>query len=65
MQYLHLVYLSDSMLKQIHRDEPCPDHNPVGGLALQGFRAGAGHLNGNLLVTDGPFVETKEYRVSS
>ena len=64
MQYLHLVYLSDGVLKQMHQDECCPD-SAARRLALQGLRASAGRCNGNGLVTDGPFVETKEYRVSS
>jgi hypothetical protein len=65
MQYLHLVYLADGMLNQMHQDERCPDSAAVRRLARQGLRASAGCLNGNGLVTDGPFVETKEYRVGS
>jgi hypothetical protein len=64
MQYLHLVYLSDGVAKQMHQDERCPDP-AARRLALRGLRASAGRCNGNGLVTDGPFVETKEYRVSS
>jgi hypothetical protein len=65
MQYLHLVYLSDGMVNRMHRDERCSDTAAVSRLARQGLRAGIGRCNGNSLVTDGPFVETKEYRVSS
>jgi hypothetical protein len=65
MQYLHLVYLSDSVLSRTHREERCPDSAAVCRLALQGLHASAGRCNGNALVTDGPFIETKEYRVSS
>jgi hypothetical protein len=65
MQYLHLVYLSDGMLNRMHQDERCSDTTAVRRLALKGLRPGAGRCNGNSLVTDGPFVETKEYRVSS
>jgi hypothetical protein len=65
MQYLHLVYLSDGMLNQMHQDEHCPDSAAVRRLAPQVLRASAGRCNGNGLVTDGPFVETKEYRAGS
>lgn len=65
MRYLHLVYLSDGMSNPAHRDARCPDSAAVRRLALQAFRAGVARCNGSGLVTDGPFVETKEYRVGS
>ena len=70
MQYLHLVYLSDRMMKEMHHDERCSTAAAVRRMALQGLPCrlrgfSAVSSNGNSLVTDGPFVETKEYRVSS
>ena len=68
MQYLHLVYLSDRMLKPMQQNGCCTDAAASRRLALPGLRCqpagfNAGSCNGNSLVTDGPFVETKEYRV--
>lgn len=69
MQYLRLVYLSDRVAKAMHHDERCPDAAAVCGFALRGLRCesssfSARNGHGNGLITDGPFVETKEYRVS-
>lgn len=67
MQYLHLVYLAERKLKAIpHGACPAYGVDP----AVAGPRCVGAHLyarsdNGDILVTDGPFVETKEYLAGS
>jgi hypothetical protein len=67
MQYLPLVFLAERRLKPISRGH-CPAYgvDPAAG----GPRCVGAHLyaridNGDILVTDGPFVETKEYLAGS
>ena len=65
MRYLHLVYLSDRISKAT--DGRCADAAVVRGAALEELHCEPSALTGksgvvNGLVTDGPFIETKEYR---
>ena len=67
MQYLRLVYLSDRMMRAMQHDERCSDAAAVRGFALPGLRCESSRVSArscDVLITDGPFVETKEYRVS-
>lgn len=69
MQYLHLVYLSEQMLKAMQHGERRDCAAPLRCLAMEGFRfESTGIFDRRCsdgLVTDGPFVETKEYRTGS
>jgi len=70
MQYLQLVYLAEQKVKCIPQ-AACPAYaaDPP-RLAVAGPRCVSAHLcarseNGVVLVTDGPFIETKEYLAGS
>jgi hypothetical protein len=59
MQYLHLVYLAE---RKPRGACPASGVDPaVGGPRCVGAHLYARSDNGDILVTDGPFVETKEY----
>jgi hypothetical protein len=64
MQYLHLVFLAERRLKPMPRGA-CPAYG--GDPAAGAPRCVGAHLyaRSDILVTDGPFVETKEYLAGS